>query len=80
MNMKKIQEEAKKRFPIGCHYKGSDSDFSKILKNDYNTYRIVENMIYAHSGGGCLYDNGDWAVLCDENGRPIVESNHYEIY
>jgi hypothetical protein len=80
MKMKKIQEEAKERFPIGCYYKGTGSSFSRILKSDYHTYRIVSDMIHAHRGGGCLYDNGEWAVLCDENGKPIVESNHYEIY
>jgi hypothetical protein len=80
MEMKKIQEEAKKRFPIGCHYKGTDSSSSRILKNDFNTYRIVENMIYAHSGGGCLYNSGEWAVLYNKNETPIVQSNHYEIY
>jgi hypothetical protein len=56
-----IQEECKKKYPIGCTY---EDDFSYVLELDEYTYGIFcNNMIYAHSGGGCLFNHGTWAKL-----------------
>ena len=63
LSMKEIQEECKKRFPIGCTFIAVGSCMHRILKEDSNTYKIVGNNIWAHSGAGCLYKNGKWAEL-----------------
>ena len=60
--MKEIQEECKKRFPIGCTFIDTDGD-KQVLKEDSVTYQIKLNMIFAHGGAGCLYKNGKWAEL-----------------
>lgn len=84
--MKKIQEEAKKRFPIGCYYKpvrrgGGFGEKIKLRADSY-VYKIVQDTIYAHDCAGCLYLDGVWAELCDENGKTIGISTEpqYEIY
>ena len=41
INMKAIQEECKKRFPIGCKYESTDSN-PEILKNDDVVYKIID--------------------------------------
>jgi hypothetical protein len=63
IDMKAIQEEAKRRFPIGCQYKCTVSETVGILKLDSITYSIHGNSIYAHNGAGVLYKNGTWAEL-----------------
>ena len=56
-----IQEECKKKYPIGCTYKDGSSH---VLELDEYTYGIFcNNMIYAHSGAGCLFNHGTWAKL-----------------
>jgi hypothetical protein len=54
--MLQIQEEAKRRFPIGCKYKDCCSDNIFYLRQHSVTYNIVKSenkdYIYAHSGGG----------------------------
>ena len=62
LSMKDIQEECKKRFPIGCTYIDTDK-ITHILKEDSCTYKIVNKRIWAHSGGGLLYENGKWVEL-----------------
>lgn len=62
VDMKAIQEECKKRFPIGCTFK-VDGSITDTLKQDNTVYVIYENMIYAHSAAGCLYEDGKWATL-----------------
>ena len=63
LSMEEIQEECKKRFPIGCTFIPVGSSNSKILKKDSYTYSIVGKQIWAHSGAGYLYENGKWAKL-----------------
>ena len=63
LSMKEIQEECKKRFPIGCTFIAVGSCMHRILKEDSDTYKIVGNNIWAHGGAGCLYKNGKWAEL-----------------
>ena len=62
LSMKEIQEECKRRFPIGCTFIDTDGD-KQVLKEDSVTYQIKSNMIYAHDCAGCLYKNGKWAEL-----------------
>ena len=61
--MEEIQEECKKRFPIGCTFIAVGGCIHRILKEDSYTYSIVGKNIWAHSGGGYLYEDGKWAEL-----------------
>lgn len=61
--MQAIQEECKRRFPIGCEYKCAMNHNRGKLKMDDYTYRIVDDSIYAHAGSGCLYKNGKYATI-----------------
>lgn len=63
MDMKAIQEECKKRFPIGCRYIAVGCYHDSTLINDDFTYKIVEENIWAHQDYGCLYKNGEFAKL-----------------
>ncbi len=82
LSMKEIQEECKKRFPIGCTYFTLDES-TYVLKDDSYTYRIIEQTIWAHSGGGLLYAEGKYAELVslpEENITEVpkyVKCNHY---
>ena len=58
-----IQAECKRKFPIGCTFIAIDHRDPYVLRSDREVYRIVGNMIYAHSGAGCLYKDGEWAKL-----------------
>jgi hypothetical protein len=60
--MKAIQEEAKRRFPIGCKFRNTDGE-EYLLEDDYMVYKINDNIIYASCCCGCLYENGKWATL-----------------
>ena len=61
-SIKEIQEECKRRFPIGCTYIDT-SETEHVLKEDSCTYRVIDKQIWAHSGAGYLYKNGKWAEL-----------------
>ncbi len=63
LSMEEIQEECKRRFPIGCTFIAVGSCMHIILKEDSVTYQIKSNMIWAHDCAGCLYENGKWAEL-----------------
>ena len=82
INMKAIQEECKKRFPIGCKYESTDSN-PEILKNDDVVYKIIDEdekkQIYAHHSGGLLYENGKYATLISlpENKYELKENQYY---
>lgn len=87
-NIDLIQEEAKRRFPIGCYYisaNGSNSIVRK-LKDDSSTYnKCGSDTIWAHNGGGCLCYKHIWAKLCDKNGNEIpfnedICEPNYEVY
>lgn len=84
-SMLEIQEEAKRRFPIGCKFICVGEGFGDEcnLKYDSTTYGISGKCIYAHNLAGCLYDNGKWAKLIDDNGNVVdfdLKPNSYEIY
>jgi len=82
--MKEIQEECKRRFPIGCTYKSVSTSYSYVLEKDNYTYSINGNNIYAHSGCGCLYSDGKYAEIVSlpgshfvsEKPYPVVETDH----
>ena len=76
LSMEEIQEECKKRFPIGCTYISTNKQ-TKILKDDSCTYIIIGKQIWAHSGGGCLYDNEKWAELVSLPEENITEIPEY---
>jgi len=61
--MQDIQEECKRRFPIGCIYIRKGFSSQDKLKLDSSTYRIVDDGIYAHCGGGYLYIDGQYSKL-----------------
>lgn len=76
-DIKIIQEECKRRFPIGCTYIEHGNTMERILKQDDITYKIHGDYIYAHSNGGCLY-NGAYAERVDgeevkKDTRPQIE-------
>lgn len=62
MTIEEAQEECKIRFPIGCTYESTKGS-TYVLENDRITYKIVRDHIYAHEGGGCLYERGKFAEL-----------------
>jgi hypothetical protein len=61
-DMKAIQAEAKRFFPIGCRFRNTDGE-EYLLVDDDIVYKIINNMIYASEGLGCLYKDGTWATL-----------------
>ena len=62
VDMKAIQEEAKKRFPIGCRFKNTNGYICTLKKDDI-VYEIHGTSIWAHDGSGLLYSDGKWAEL-----------------
>lgn len=62
VDMKAIQEEAKKRFPIGCKFKNTNGGIYTLQRDDA-VYKIHVTSIWAHDSCGCLYDDGKWAEL-----------------
>lgn len=72
-----IQEECKKKYPIGCIYEDGSSH---VLELDEYTYGIFcNNMIYAHSGGGCLFHHGTWAKLISLPETKIEDKPKFEV-
>lgn len=63
IDMKDIQEEAKKRFPIGCKFIPVDGVTTYTLIEDDCTYKINNKSIWAHNMHGYLYLEGKWATL-----------------
>jgi hypothetical protein len=63
IDMKEIQEEAKKRFPIGCKFIPVNGVTTYTLIEDSCTYEIYEKSIFAHYMHGELYNKGKWATL-----------------
>ena len=74
VNMKAIQEECKRRFPIGCTYK-STTGATNVLEQDDVTYKIVDDHIYAHTAGGSLYQNGKYATLVSLPEEKTIKQN-----
>ena len=74
--MEEIQEECKKRFPIGCTFTNNKGK-TNVLRNDSYTYRIIGQIIWAHSGGGLLYADGKYATLVSLPEKNITEIPEY---
>lgn len=74
IHMKDIQEECKKRFPIGCKYKSATNKEEYTLQQDSDTYKINREMIWGHGGAGCLYHNNQYATLISlpESNKSLV--------
>jgi len=67
MTIEEIQEECKRRFPIGCTFINTEG-IEHVLKNDETVYQIaLKTMIFASSKLGCLYNNGKYAELVSES-------------
>jgi hypothetical protein len=76
VDMKAIQAECMKRYPIGCTYIQPKGGTEMVLLADAITYEIAGNMIYAHNGGGCLYSSGEWATIIPQKSDSIVTLAH----
>ena len=74
--MEEIQEECKKRFPIGCTYISTNGE-THVLKDDSSTYAIVGQYIWAHYLAGSLYEVGKWATLVSLPEENITEIPEY---
>lgn len=65
--MKEIQEECKRRFPIGCTFKDNASGEIYTLNQKSDTYEIIgESGIDAGIAQGWLYYEGKYAELVDK--------------
>ena len=78
IDMIEIQEEAKRRFLIGCKFK-CIIGHEYTLKLDTTVYKINGNSIYASDGHGCLYKDGKWAELISSPTEPVIDSWCVEI-
>lgn len=64
MTIEEIQEECKKRFPIGCVFKNPFDNVIYTLKDGINTYNIMDHQaIDGGFGCGYLYYNKKFAEL-----------------
>lgn len=63
IDMQAIQEEAKRKFPIGCKFIPVGDTTTYTLIEDNYTYGIVGNFIHAQGMCGCLYAGKEWATL-----------------
>jgi hypothetical protein len=77
--IEEIQEECKKRFPIGCVYKVIGSQEVHTLIQDKYTYRIKEGHIYASEGKGVLYhSDGTYSELISlPKGYKVIKPKKY---
>ena len=64
MTIEEIQEECKKRFPIGCTFRNTVGQ-EHVLVQDKTVYNIPfkRNIVVASESQGCLYCEGKWAEL-----------------
>jgi hypothetical protein len=77
MSIQEIQEECKKRFPIGCKFKNTEGEEFTLIQ-DHSVYKIVgNNVIWASSGYGYLYDKGKYAELIETPEKVIPEYVEY---
>lgn len=63
-DMKAVQDECKKRYPIGCRFRTFSAH---TLKKDGVVYSIHGNCIYAHQMAGSLFDDGRWVEIVTES-------------
>ena len=78
LDIKQIQEECKRRFPIGCKYISADGIKKQyILIQDETVYEINDSYIYASDNQGCLYYKGKYAELIETLEMIIPEYVEY---
>lgn len=77
LDIKQIQEECKRRFLIGCKYKGAGSSIIYTLSKKEDTYEILEENIDAGFGQGYLYYEGKYAELIETPEKVIPEYVEY---
>ena len=77
LDIKQIQEECKRRFPIGCKFKCANTKNESILRQDEIVYEINDSYIYASGGQGCLYYKGKYAELIETLEMIIPEYVEY---
>ena len=78
LDIKQIQEECKRRFPIGCKYISANSIKKQyILIQDETVYEINDSYIYASDNQGCLYYEGKYAELIETLEMIIPEYVEY---
>lgn len=74
-SIESIQEECKRRFPIGCRFKNTAGDIYILSKDNY-TYQVCnERNVWAGHNQGCLYQDGIYAEVIS---LPKVEENKSE--
>lgn len=56
MTIEEAQEECKRRFPIGCKYRCTQTFKLFTLISDQDTYSKTDSTIWAHGGAGLLYN------------------------
>lgn len=76
LSIEEIQEECKKRFPIGCTFTNTKGE-TNVLRNDSCTYAIIRQTIWAHFGGSLLYADGKYATLISLPEENITEIPEY---
>lgn len=72
LDIKQIQEECKRRFPIGCKYKGAGSITIYTLNKEEDTYEILKENINAGFGQGYLYYEGKYAELIETSEEETI--------
>ena len=78
LDIKQIQEECKKRFPIGCKFKCASTDNKNTLKQTNSTYNILgTDAIDAGILQGFLYYEGKYAELIETPEMIIPEYVEY---
>lgn len=74
LSKKELLAEAKRRYPVGTKYKTASDDSSNIfvLSSDDWSNSLLDDVVYAEYGKGCLYYKGDWAEIIS---KPTVEKH-----
>lgn len=77
-HMSLIQQEAKRRYPIGTKIIPLRDDgahgYKTIRKQDTSLYKINREYIWANDGDGSLFSKDKWAETIDEYAKIPVES------
>ena len=82
MTIEEAQEECKRRFPIGCKFTCVFGGKSTELLDDDVVYTIWENrQIFAHDGGGVLYDDskGEFCFAKTDYKAPKIKKEKDEL-
>jgi len=76
IDMDEIEEECRKRFPVGCKVKTLTNEVSVVKNHElsYSSDKLEHNQIWfkGHDYNMLVYDNGKWADVL-EDVKPIYE-------